>query len=156
MVKKKIKGLKKMVAPPRKLASERVRAVRDDKGEHHKWKDGREKTTAYKTNKRNNVNWSEVRCLSGGSGTCWKTKTRKTDKTGLGAYKKNKTEGHYKGQLRRKSRAYVPASGYIPRAERGLGPKRPRRVMRTTRDGRRVPLAMRLQPENIQRAWGGY
>ena len=151
MVKKKIKGLKKMVAPPRKLASQRVRAVRDDKGDHHQWSDGRERTTAYKTNKRNNVNWSEVRCRAD---TCWKTKTRKTDKTGQGAFKKNVDEGHYKGQLRRKKRVnkYVrqgdaPPTGTV---------KRLRRKMRDNRlpGGRRVPLPMRQQSLEVRRSWG--
>ena len=37
------KDLSKQVAPPRKSKGERARAVRDDKGEHHKWADGRTK-----------------------------------------------------------------------------------------------------------------
>jgi len=149
MVKKKIKGLKKMVAPPRKLASQRVRAVRDDKGDHHDWADGREATTAYKTNKRNNVNWSDVRCRAG---TCWKTKTRKTDKTGVGAYKKNVEGGHYKGQLRRKPRTnrYVRQGGAEPTGT----VKKLRRQMKTDRFGRRVPLPMRQQTPEVRRSWG--
>lgn len=152
MVKIKIKKKSKMVAPPRKLASERVRAVRDDKGQHHDWADGRESTKTYKLNKRNNVNWSDVRCRAS---TCWNTKTRKTDNTGVGAYRKNVDGGHYKGQLRRKAKPkYIPQSGYIPREERGLGPKRPRRKMKTARNGKRVPLPYSQQTPEVRRAWG--
>jgi len=93
--------LKKQPAPARKKASDRVRAVRSDRGGHHNWSDGREKSAIYKLNKKNNVKWSEVRCREA---TCWKTNTRKTDKKGVGSYKVNLRDGHYKGQLRRKAR----------------------------------------------------
>tara|TARA_R110002153_G_scaffold109511_8_gene250385 strand:- start:1245 stop:1628 length:384 start_codon:yes stop_codon:yes gene_type:complete len=86
-------------APPRKAKGDRQRAVRSDKGKDHKWSDGRERTDTYKENE--GVNWSRIRCRSG---TCWKTETRKTDKKGSGAFKKNVEGGHYKGQLRRKGR----------------------------------------------------
>ena len=47
------KELSKQVAPPRKSKGERVRSVRDDKGGHHKWADGRTKRKTYKLNKKN-------------------------------------------------------------------------------------------------------
>lgn len=75
------------------------RDERSDKGEHHNWKDGREKTATYKRNKAKGVNWSEVRCRGG---TCWDTIDRSNDYKGRGAYKRNKSSGHYKRQLRGK------------------------------------------------------
>ena len=90
-----------MVAPPRKTKGQRVRAVRSDKGEHHSWTDGRQQTAVYKLNKKNKVNWSEVRCRAN---TCWKTKTRRTDYEGEQAYRNNVEEDHYVKQLRRKKR----------------------------------------------------
>lgn len=92
-------SLSNQPAPPRKSKGERERAVRSDKGKDHKWKDGRERTETYKKNE--GVDWSRVRCKAE---TCWKTNTRKTDNKGDGAYKKNKDEGKYEGQLRRKGK----------------------------------------------------
>ena len=74
------------------------RDERSDKGEHHEWKDGRERTATYKKNKAKGVNWSEVRCRGG---TCWDTIDRSSDYKGRGAYKKNKGT-HYQRQLRGK------------------------------------------------------
>ena len=100
------KELSKQVAPPRKSKGERVRSVRDDKGGHHKWADGRTKRKTYKLNKKNDVDWSRVRCRED---TCWKTDTRKTDATTKNkksgdkkVYEYNVDNDHYKGQLRRK------------------------------------------------------
>ena len=100
------KDLSKQVAPPRKSKGERVRGVRDDKGGHHKWADGRTKRKTYKLNKKNDVDWSRVRCKDD---TCWKTNTRKTDATTKNkksgdkkVYEYNVDNDHYKGQLRRK------------------------------------------------------
>ena len=152
-VKPKPKPKSKMVAPPRKSAGDRVRAVRDDKGGHHKWSDGRENTPAYKRNKREGVNWSDVRCKGA---TCWTTKTRRTDKTGVGAYKKNKDEGHYVKQLRRKVQ-YTPHRGFIARGDRNPpeGPKRLKRKMKPNPNGNvRVPLPMSQQSKEVQESWG--
>ena len=100
------KDLSKQPAPPRKSKGERVRAVRSDKGQDHKWSDGREKTKTYKENE--DVDWSRVRCRED---TCWKTNTRSTDATtankksgGQKVYKYNKEKGHYIKQLRRKKK----------------------------------------------------
>ena len=127
-----------------------MRAVRSDKGNHHKWRDGRTKTAVYKLNKRNNVNWSEVRCRES---TCWNTKVRKTDYKGDGAYRKNVDEGHYKGQLRRKSRIPPKRPNRLTLRERGIQRKLPRK-MKTRRDGRRVALPMSQQSDAVRRSWG--
>tara|TARA_R110000803_G_scaffold77315_2_gene142156 strand:- start:1703 stop:2206 length:504 start_codon:yes stop_codon:yes gene_type:complete len=158
MDKKPKKPLKKMVAPPRKSAGDRVRAVRDDKGNHHKWSDGRENTSAYKRNKREGVNWSDVRCKGA---TCWTTKTRRTDKTGVGAYKQNKDEGHYVKQLRRKVR-YTPQtlSGGVEKPTKKLKRKMKYSTPRydSNASGRwripNVPLPMSQQSKAVQKSWG--
>lgn len=86
-------------APQPQTQGQKKRATRSDKGQHHKWSDGRENTATYKRNKAKGVDWSAVRCRAS---TCWEVGDRKTDAKGKGAFKKNESSGEYVKQLRQK------------------------------------------------------
>lgn len=110
-VKKKLVPVRQAPAPPPKptpqprprprpaQGTKSKRATRSDKGQHHKWSDGRENTATYKRNKAKGVDWSAVRCRAS---TCWEVGDRKTDAKGKGAFKKNESSGEYVKQLRQK------------------------------------------------------